>query len=324
MRRRDFIGTLGGVAAAWPFIARAQQPVPVIGVLGSSTAGDYDPMIAAFRKGLSETGYLEGKNVAFEYAWADDRYDRLPALATKLAQQRVSLILAAATPSAVAAKSATSTIPIVFAVGGDPVRAGLVTSLNSPGGNVTGAAHINVDTAPKRLELLHELLPGRESLGLLTNPTNPLTPSVENGVSAAAESLGIKIVTFHASTDEEIESTFKNATGQVAGLVIGTDPLFTSRAKALGTKSLEYKLAAIYQYRDFVAAGGAMSYGGDIKDSYYHAGTYAGRILSGEKPANLAVQLSTRVELFLSLKTARALGLEPPVTLIGRADELIE
>jgi putative ABC transport system substrate-binding protein len=281
-------------------------------------------MITAFRKGLSETGYVEGKNVGFEYAWADDHYDRLPALATRLAERRVSLILAAATPSAMAAKSATSTIPIVFAIGGDPVRTGLVTSLNSPGGNVTGAAHINVDTAPKRLEMLHELLPSKTPLGLLTNPTNPLTPSVESGVRAAAEVLGIKLITFHASTDKEIEATFEKAGGSVAGIVIGTDPLFTSRAKVLGAKSLEHKLPAIYQYRDFVASGGVMSYGGDIRDSYYHAGIYAGRILNGEQPANLAVQLSTRVDLLINLKAAKALGLEPALALVGRADEVIE
>jgi putative ABC transport system substrate-binding protein len=324
MRRREFIGLVAWSMLSQVADARAQQSTPVIGVLGSSTADDYGPMIAAFRKGLSETGYIGGKNVGFEYAWADDHYDRLPALATKLTQRGVNLILAAATPSAVAAKSATSTIPIVFAIGGDPVRAGLVTSLNSPGGNVTGAAHINVDTAQKRLELLHELLPGKTSLGLLTKPTNPLAPSIESGIKAAAEALGVKLTKFHARSDEEIEATFKNAAGSVAGLVIGTDPLFTSRAKALGAKSLEYKLPTIYQYRDFVAAGGAMSYGGDIKDSYYHAGTYAGRILNGEKPANLAVQLSTRVELFLNQRTTKALGLEPAVALVGRADEVIE
>lgn len=324
MRRREFIRLVASVATLSQMAdARAQQPVAIIGVLGSSTADDYGPMIAAFRKGLSETGYIEGKNVGFEYAWADDHYDRLPALATNLTGRGVKLILAAATPSAVAAKSATSIIPIVFAIGGDPVKTGLVTSLNSPGGNVTGAAHINVDTAPKRLELLHELLPSKTSFGLLTNPNNPLTSSVESGVRAAAEVFGIKLLIFHASTDHEIEATFKNATGSVAGLVIGTDPLFTSRAKALGTKSLEYKLPAIYQYRDFVAAGGAMSYGGDIKDSYYRAGTYAGRILNGEKPADLAVQLSTRVELFINLKTAKALGLEP-TALVARADEVVE
>ena len=326
MRRREFNRFLVFCATMLSAtVAGAQESAPVIGVLGSSTADDYGPMIAAFRKGLSETGYLEGKNVDFEYAWADDHYDRLPALAAKLIERRVNVILAAATPSAMAAKSATSNIPIVFAIGGDPVKTRLVSSLNSPGGNVTGAAHINVDTAPKRLELLHEILPGRNSLGLLTNPTNPLTPSVERGVRAAADALGIKITTFHASTDEEIEASFRSAAGSaVAGLVIGTDPLFTSRARALGARSLEYKLPAIYQYRDFVTAGGVVSYGGDIKDSYYHAGVYAGRILKGEKPADLAVQLSTRVELFVNLKTAKALGLEPTFALVGRADEVIE
>jgi putative ABC transport system substrate-binding protein len=301
----------------------AQQSGPVIGILGSSTADDYAPMVAAFRKGLGEAGYFEEKNVGFEYAWADDHYDRLPELANKLVERRVTVILAAATPSALAAKSATSTIPIVFAIGGDPVRTGLVNSLNSPGGNITGAAHVNVDTAAKRLELLHELLPG-SSLGLLTNPTNPVTPSVETGVKAAAEALGVKLTLFHATTDDEIDATFKNARGLIKGMVIGTDPLFTSRAMVLGAKSLEYKLPTIYQYRDFVVAGGAMSYGGDIKDSYYHAGIYAGRILNGEKPANLAVQLSTRVEFFINLKAAKILGLEPSAPLVGRADQVIE
>ena len=324
MRRRGSITLALGAAILLPVtLAQAQQSGPVIGILGSSTAYDYGPMVAAFRKGLSEVGYLEGKNVGFEYAWADDHYDRLPELAGKLVERRVTVILAAATPSALAAKSATSTIPIVFAIGGDPVRTGLVNSLNNPGGNITGAAHVNVDTAPKRLELLHELLPGR-SLGLLTNPANPSTPSVETGVKTAAEALGVKLTMFHASTDEEIDATFKNAAGLVAGMVIGTDVLFTSRITKLGENSLEYKLPTIYQYRDFVAAGGVMSYGGDIKDSYYHAGNYVGRILNGEKPANLAVQLSTRVEFFINLKAAKTLGLEPPAPLVGRADDVIE
>jgi putative ABC transport system substrate-binding protein len=325
MRRRGLITfALSAAILSLVTLARAQQSGgPVIGILGSSTADDYRPMLAAFRKGLSEAGYLEGKNVGFEYAWADDHYERLPGLAAKLVERRVALILAAATASALAAKSATSTIPIVFAIGGDPVRTGLVSSLNSPGGNVTGAAHINVDTAPKRLELLHELLPG-SSLGLLTNPTSPLTPSIETGVKTAAETLGVKLTVFHASTDEEIDATFKNAPALVAGMVIGTDVLFTGRILRLAAKSIEYKLPAIYQYRDFVVAGGVMSYGGDIKNSYYHAGIYAGRILNGEKPGNLAVQLSTRVEFFINLKAAKALGLEPPAPLVARADDVIE
>jgi putative ABC transport system substrate-binding protein len=324
MRRRGLItSALAAAILLLMTLARAQQSGPVIGILGSSKADDYGPMVTAFRKGLSEAGFLEGKNVRFEYAWADNHYDRLPELAGKLIERRVTVILAAATPSALAAKSATSTIPIVFAIGGDPVRTGLVSSLNRPGGNITGAAHVNVDTAPKRLELLHELLPG-SSLGLLTNPTSPLTPSIETAVKTAAEALSVKLTMFHASTDEEIDATFKNAPGLVGGMVIGTDVLFTSRIMRLAAKSLEYRLPTIYQYRDFVAAGGLMSYGGDIKDSYYHAGIYAGRILNGEKPANLAVQLSTRVEFFINLKAAKAFGLESPAPLVARADEVIE
>jgi ABC-type uncharacterized transport system substrate-binding protein len=323
MRRREFIRLAFGAATLSPMVARAQQSEPIIGILGSSTADDYGPMIAAFRKGLNETGYVEGKNVGFESVWADNHYDRLPVLATRLIERRVNIIMAAATPSALAAKSATSTIPIVFAIGGDPVRTGLVGSLNNPGGNVTGAAHVNVDTAPKRLELLRELVPGRP-LGLLTNPSSPLTLSVEGAVEAAAQALDVKLTVFHARNDDDIDSIFRDAPGLVGGMVIGTDVLFTSRLSALGAKSLEHKLPTIYQYRDFVAAGGVMSYGGDIKNSYYHAGIYAGRILNGEKPANLAVQLSTKVEFFINLKAARALGLEPPLALVGRADEVIE
>jgi putative ABC transport system substrate-binding protein len=297
----------------------------VIGLLGSSAPDDCEPMIAAFRKGLSEAGYVEGKNVRFDHAWANDQYDLLPTLASGLVERRVSLILAASTPSAIAAKSATTTIPIVFAIGGDPVRTGLVSSLNRPGGNLTGAAHINVDTAAKRLELVHELLPDKKAFGLLLNPSNPLASSIETAVRAAAEALGLQLTVLQASTDESIEAAFQTATsGTIAGIVIGTDPLFTSRIRALGTASFQFRIPAIYQYRDFVAAGGIMSYGGDIKDSYYHAGIYAGRILNGQKPADLPVQLSTKVELFINLKTAKALGIEPSVALVGRADEVIE
>ncbi len=325
MRRREFIRLLGGVTAAWPLAAQAQQAMPVVGVLGSATADEYAPMIATFLKGLSEAGYVQGKNVGLEYAWADHHYDRLPMLAGKLIERQVRIILAASTPSALAAKSATSTIPVVFAIGGDPVGTGVVNSLNRPGGNVTGAAHMNVDTAPKRLELLHEILPGRRALGLLTNPKNSLTASIESGVGSAAEVLGVQLSTLHASTEEEIDAALRAAArGLVAGLVIGTDSLFTGRLKFLAAKSLQFKVPTIYQYRDFVAAGGAMSYGGDIKDSYYHAGLYAGRILRGEKPADLPVQLSTKVEFFVNLKTLKALGIEPPLALVSRADEVIE
>jgi putative tryptophan/tyrosine transport system substrate-binding protein len=328
MKRREFITLLGGTAASsasWPLVTRAQPAVPVIGVLSSASSRDYVPMLAAFRKGLGEGGYVEGRNVKIEYVWADEQYDRLPALAADLVRRQVSLILAASTPSALALKPATATIPIVFAIGGDPERTGLVSSLNRPGGNLTGAAHINVEIAPKRLELLHELLPAEKIMGLLVNPTNPLAESVSTGVKAAAVTLGLQLLVVRAHTDEELDVVFASLPGmKVGALVIGTDPFFTSRAEKLGAMSLRLAMPAIYQYREFTTAGGVMSYGGSITDSYYHAGVYAGRILKGEKPGDLPVQLSTKVELFFNLKSAKALGLTVPLTLLGRADEVIE
>jgi putative ABC transport system substrate-binding protein len=328
MKRREFITLLGGTAASsasWPLVTRAQQAIPVIGVLSSASSRGYLPMLAAFRKGLGEAGYVEGQNVKIEYAWADEQYDRLPALAAELVHRQVSLIVAATTPSALALKPATATIPIVFAIGGDPERTGLVSSLNRPGGNLTGAAHINVEIAPKRLELLHELLPAEKIIGLLVNPTNPLAESVSTGVKAAAITLGLQLHVVSAHTDEELDVVFASLPGmKVGALVIGTDPFFTSRAEKLGAMSLRLAMPAIYQYREFTAAGGVMSYGGSITDSYYHAGVYAGRILKGEKPGDLPVQLSTKVELFFNLKSAKALGLTAPLSLLGRADEVIE
>jgi putative ABC transport system substrate-binding protein len=294
-------------------------------VIGTSGATDYSRMIAAFRKGLGEAGYVEGKNVSFDYLWADNQYDRLPELASELVRRRVRLILAAATPAALAARSINTAVPVVFAIGGDPVRTGVVDTLNMPGGNITGAAHVNVDTAPKRLELMHELLPTKHNFGLLTNPRSPLTAAVEASVKVAAETLGVKLTIHHAGTDEEIDALFKEiAGGAEDGLVIGTDPFFTSRVTELGQKSLQLGVPTIYQYRDFAAAGGTMSYGGDIKESYYQAGIYAGRILNGAKPSDLPVQLSTRIEFFINLKNAKALGIDPPVALVSRADEVFE
>ncbi|MBV8190187.1 MAG: ABC transporter substrate-binding protein [Alphaproteobacteria bacterium] len=327
MRRREFIEVMVGATSAtvWQLCAQAGDALPVIGVLGTSGATDYNPMIAAFRKGLSEAGYVEGKSVSFDYVWADNQYNRLPELASELVRHRVRLILAAATPAALALRSINTTVPVVFAIGGDPVKTGLVSTLNMPGGNITGAAHINVETAPKRLELLHELLPTKQNFGLLTNPRSPLTASVETTVKAAADSLGLKLTIHHASTDEEIDALFKQvADGGEDGLVIGTDPFFTSRVAELGAKSLRLKVPAIYQYRDFAAAGGTMSYGGDIKQSYYLPGIYAGRILQGAKPSDLPVQLSTRVEFFINLRNTKALGIDTPNALVGRADEVIE
>jgi putative ABC transport system substrate-binding protein len=328
MRRREFFMLLGGAAAASsvtrPFAARAQT-MPVIGVLSSGSSHDYGPMIAAFKQSLGEAGYVDGQNVKIEYRWADEQYDRLPALAADLVSRQVSLILAATTPAAIAAKPATQTIPIVFAIGGDPERTGLVVSLSRPGGNLTGAAHVNVETAPKRLELLHELMPEEKVIGLLLNPTNPVAESVAAAVQTAAGSLGLELKVFHARSDGEVDRAFASLPEtKVGALVIGTDPFFTSRAEKLGATSLASGIPAIYQYREFIVAGGVMSYGGSITDSYRHAGLYAGRILKGEKPADLPVQLSTKVELFFNLKSAKQLGLNAPLSLLGRADEVIE
>jgi putative ABC transport system substrate-binding protein len=325
MQRREFIAALGGMAIAWPFATRAQQAMPVVGLLSSASSHDYVPMIAEFRKSLGEAGFVEGQNVKIEYVWADEQYDRLPALAADLVRRQVSVIVAATTPAALALKPATATIPIVFAIGGDPVRTGLVNSLSRPGGNLTGAAHINVETAPKRLELLHELMPKEKVAGLLVNPTNPLAKSVVPAVQAAAGTLGLELQVVYARSDEELDAAFASLPGlRVGALVIGTDPFFTSRAEKLGATSLRLAVPAIYQYREFTAAGGVMSYGGSIIDSYHHAGLYVGRILKGEKPGDLPVQLSTKVELFFNLKSAKALGLTVPLSLLGRADEVIE
>jgi len=325
MKRREFITLLGGAAAVWPLAGRAQQPMPVIGLLGSASSKDYAPMIVAFRKGLSETGYVEGRNVVIEYLWADDQYHRLPALAADLVRRQVTLIAAASTPAALAAKPATTTIPIVFAIGGDPVRTGLVGSLDRPGGNLTGTAHLNVELAPKRLELLHELMPTTAVAALLVNPTNPIAETISKDVQAAASALGLQLRVLHASTDRDMEVVFTRLPEiQAGGLVIGTDPFFTSHAEQLGAMSLRHAMPAIYQYHEFAAAGGVMSYGSSITDSYYHAGLYAGRILKGEKAADLPVQLSTKVELIINLKTGKALGLAVPPTLLARADEVIE
>lgn len=324
MRRRDVVRLIGG-AALMPLRVRAQGAMPVVGVLSSASSQDYAPMIAAMKKGLASEGFVENRNVRIEYVWADEHYERLPALAAELVRRQVGVIVAATTPAALALKPATTTIPIVFAIGGDPVRTGLVESLNRPGGNLTGAAHINVELAPKRLELMHELLPSDKFVGLLLNPANPLADSVAAEVKRAADALSIEVHVLHATGDEGIDRAFSELSATKAGaVVIGTDPLFTSRAQRLATTALRMKMPAIYQYREFVGAGGLMSYGGDITESYYRAGLYVGRILKGEKAADLPVQLSTKVEFFLNLKTAKALGVSVPLSLTGRADELIE
>jgi putative ABC transport system substrate-binding protein len=327
MRRRKFIAWLG--AATTPLLAplavRAQQAaMPVIGFLNSATSGGYAPMLAAFRQGLKEAGYAEGENVAIEYRWADDRNDRLPAMAADLVVRKVSVIVANG-PAAFAAKAATATIPIVFFGGYNPVTVGLVASLNRPGGNATGVTIMNVELGPKKLELARELVPAATDMALLVNQTNPNAMPLARDMQAAAASLKLKLHVLRASTEREVDRAFESASGlRAAALVIGPDPFFNTRSAQFAALTLRHRLPTVYQYREFAAAGGLMSYGGSITDLYRLIGVYTGRILKGEKPADLPVQQSSKVELFINLKTAKTLGLNVPLSLLGRADEVIE
>jgi len=326
VRRRDFISALGA-AAAWPLAAWAEpSAIPVIGFLGGTSPDLFAGPLRAFREGLSEAGRVEGRNVAIEYRWAEGRNDRLPALAAELIRRPVDVIATITTPGALVAKAATTTIPIVFAIGSDPVRDNLVASLNRPGGNVTGATALTVELGPKRLELLHELLPTAKNIALLVNPNNPtLAEAQSRELPAAARTLGLELHTLNASSENEINDAFASLAKLRAGAVLITaDGLFTSYSKQLAALALRYAVPAIYQNRAFAAAGGLLSYGGSTADAWRLAGVYAGRILNGEKPADLPAQQSTKVELFLNLKTAKALGLEVPPTLLARADEIIE
>jgi putative ABC transport system substrate-binding protein len=324
--RREFITHFGG-AAAWPLAARSQQAaMPVIGFLNGGSPEGYAPFVAAFRQGLKEAGYVEGQNVTIEYRWAKGQYDRLPSLAAELVQHQVTLIAATSTPAALAAKAATSTVPIVFTTGGDPIKLGLVASLRRPGGNVTGGLHLSVEVGPKRLELARELFPGATTVALLLNPANPLAATVSKDLQAVADTLGLRLHVIHASTETDFEAAFAAAAQlRAAALVISTpDSLFNSHAAQLGALAFRHSVPAIFQFREFAAAGGLMSYGGDATNAYRLAGLYAGRILKGEKPSDLPVQQTTKVELILNLKTARALGITVPLPLSGRADEVIE
>jgi putative tryptophan/tyrosine transport system substrate-binding protein len=328
MRRREFITLLGGAVAAWPVAAGAQQAaMPVVGVLSAEWPDLFADRLRAFHDGLRQTGYVEGRNVTIEYRWAEGQNARLPTLAAELVRRQVSVIVTAgSTPAALAASAATTTIPIVFYLGADPVDIGLVTSLSRPGGNLTGVVTLNVEVAAKRLELLHELVPTATIVALLLNPTSPtLAETMTRDLQAAARTLGLQLHVLHASSEREFDTVFATLVQLQAGaLVIGADALFNSRSEQLAALALHHSVPTIYQYRAFAAAGGLISYGGNISDLYRQAGVYAGRILAGAKPADLPVQQSTKVELIVNLKTARALGLTVPLTLLARADEVIE
>ena len=324
MRRRAFITLLGG-AAAWPLAARAQQAaMPVIGFLNGGSSWEYAQMADAFRKGLGEIGYIEGRNVWIEYRWAEGRYERLPALAADLVRRQVSVI-AANTPASPIAKAATTSIPIVFLTSADPVAAGLVASLNRPGGNLTGVAVLNVEVGPKRLELLHEAVPAASVVALLINPINPNSERQSKDMQAAARSLGLQLHALHASTERDFDTAFARLVQLRAGaLIIGADAFFINQSEQLAALALRHAVPAIATYREFVAAGGMMSYGGDLADSFRIMGVYSGRILKGEKAADLPVQQETKFALIINLKTAKALGITVPISLLGRADEVIE
>jgi putative tryptophan/tyrosine transport system substrate-binding protein len=326
MRRRDFIAGLGG-AAAWPFAARAQQSaVPVVGFLGAQSADDSKNNTVPFLQGLKETGYVEGQNVAaVEYRWAENQYDRLPALAADLVRRRVAVIVASDTPAALMAKAATTTVPIVFVTGADPVALGLVASLNRPGANLTGIANLAVELSPKQLQLLRVLIPNAARFGVLADPVFPTTQSVIADLQAAAPILGVRLVVLNARTYGDLETAFATFSQQRVGAVLVTNGNFFNRyMEQLAALAARHALPAMFPFREFALAGGLMSYGGSIGYLYHQSGIYTGRILKGDKPADLPVQQITKIELVINLKTAKALGLTIPETLLATADEVIQ
>jgi putative tryptophan/tyrosine transport system substrate-binding protein len=327
MRRREFIVLVGGAATMWQLAVRAQQPaMPVIGLLTSRALGDSPQLVAAVLQGLKDAGFVEGQNVAIEYRFAGNQSEPLSALAADLVRRHVSVIVATTTPAALAAKAVTTSIPVVFEAGFDPVQLGVVASLNRPGGNITGITQMNQAIAPKRLEFLHELVPTARIMARLFNPANPTSADVQSSeMLAAAHNLGLELQVLNASTEGDFDEVFANLIRlRAGGLVIDSDSFFTARQERLAALAIRHAVPAVYDTREFVAAGGLLSYGGNLTDAYRLAGVYAARILKGEKPAELPVQQVTKVEMFLNLKTAKALGITVPLSLLGRADEVIE
>jgi putative ABC transport system substrate-binding protein len=327
MIRREFIALAGGAVVGWSFAARAQQKaMPVIGYLSTGSLEPDDFRLTAFRQGLAETGYVEGQNVAIEYRWAPAQYDRLPALAADLVRRQVTVIAAAGIPPTFAAKAVTSTIPIAFLAGVDPVEFGLIASLNRPGGNITGVAILTAELAAKRLELLHELVPRAAVIALLVNPADPAATEAETrNLQDAVRSLGLQLHILPARTANEIDSAFETLVELRAGaLVVSTDPLFTNQRAQIVALAASHAVPAMYVWREFATAGGLMSYGTDLTDTYRQLGLYTGKLLKGAGPADLPVQQIVKIELVINLTTAKALGLTIPLTLSGRADEVIE
>jgi putative tryptophan/tyrosine transport system substrate-binding protein len=327
MRRREFIAGLGS-AAAWPLAVRAQQqPLPLVGFLNAAFAENYTSQLAAFLKGLGEGGFVDGRGVTVEYRWGEDQNGRFPMLAADLVKRRVAVIAATSTPAALAAKAATSTVPIVFEIASDPVQLGLVASLNRPGGNVTGVTQINVEVGPKRLELLHKLMPAARSIALLVNPSNPAVAEAStNQMQTAARTLGIELHVLHASQESDFGAAFSMVRELGAsGLVTSAgEPLFASRTEQLGALATRHGVPAVSAGRKFASAGGLASYGSSINDAYRLTGVYTARILKGDKPADLPVQQASKIELIINLKTAKALGITIPETLLATADEVIQ
>jgi putative ABC transport system substrate-binding protein len=326
IQRREFIATIGGAAAAWPLAMRAQQlKMPLVGFLGSRSPDSDAYLVAAFLKGLSGAGYVEGQNVAIEFRWADGQYERLPAMAAALVRRPVDAIVAAGTPSAFAAKAATTTIPIVFSTAVDPVAAGLVASLNRPGRNVTGVTNLGMELVQKQLEMLHQLVPAATIVAALVNPTFPTSDSQSRDLREGGSKLGLQVHVLYASAERDLDTAFARMVELRAGaLVVGPDPFFFSRRDLIAELATRHAMPTIYYLREFTAAGGLMSYGVSVADGYRLVGVYIGRILKGEQPSSLPVQESTKFELVINLKTARALNLEISRDLLLIADEVIE